>query len=301
LIWAWKAFALAAVCLLGLLAPTEASAGLSSCSLSTGSISFGSYDALARSQIDGSGTISATCTGTNTETINIELSGGNSGSCSTPRALNGGTTMDYQLYTESGRAVVWCAGTAVVSMTLTFTSKVKTITQSVTFYGRVFAAQNPAAGIYRDSLSARLRQASTGTQFAQNTVSAELNVNAACALSVGTLGFGSYSPGTTALGSANLGVRCTKGSSYNIALGAGQYAGGGTRRMLGPSSNYLGYELFRDSARAVLWGDGASFGAKVPGTGTGGDQSLTVHGRSAIPDSVLPGSYSDSVFVTVDY
>jgi spore coat protein U-like protein len=264
-------------------------------------MSFGSYDTLARSQVDGIGTITATCTGTNTETVNIELSGGNSGSCTTPRKLNSGTSMDYQLYTDSARTVPWCAGTAVLSTTFTFTSKVKTITQSMSFYGRVSAAQNPAAGIYRDTLTARLRQASSGTQFAQNTVSADIAVNAACALSVGTLGFGSYSPGTTALGSATLGVRCTNGSSYNIALGAGQYAGGGTRRMLGPSSNYLGYELFRDSGRTVLWGDGASFGAKVPGTGTGGDQSLTVHGRSAIPDSVLPGSYSDSVFVTVDY
>jgi spore coat protein U-like protein len=299
--WAWKALAVAAICLLGLLMPREASAGLTSCSLSTGGMSFGSYDSLARSQVDGIGTITATCTGTNTETVNIELSGGNSGSCTTPRKLNIGSTMDYQLYTDSARTGAWCTGTAVLSTTFTFTSRVKTITQSVSFYGRVFAAQNPAAGTYKDTLTARLRQASSGTAFAEVPLTSDLSVSAACMLSVGTLGFGSYSPGMTALGSATLGVRCTNGSSYSIALGAGQYAGGGTRRMLGPNSNYLGYELFRDSARAVLWGDGASFGAKVPGTGTGGDQSLTVHGRSAIPDSVLPGSYSDSVFVTVDY
>ena len=299
--WAWKAFALAAVCLLGLLAPSEASAGVSSCSLTTGGISFGAYDTLARSQVDGIGTITVTCTGTDTERINIELSGGNSNACTTPRKLSAGATMDYQLYTDSARTVGWCTGTAVLTQNFAFTKNTKTITHSISFYGRVFGPQNPAAGTYRDSLTARARQASTGTAFGSVTVSAELGVSPACALSVGTLGFGSYSPGTTALGSATLGVRCTNGSSYNIALGTGQYAGGGTRRMLGPNSNYLGYELFSDPGRSVLWGDGASFGAKLPGTGTGGDQSLTVHGRSAIPESVLPGSYSDSVFVTVDY
>lgn len=303
MMWPMKALAAAAICLLALLMPSSAPAALVSCSLSTSGVSFGSYDTLARTQVDAISSISVTCTGTDKDTVRVELSGGNTEPCANPRKLNSGTSasMTYQLYKDSGRSQLWCTGSGAISINFGFGSRVKTVTQAIPIYGRVLASQNPVVGTYSDRPLGRVFDQASGLAVAEASVPADVTVNAACALSVGTLGFGSYNPGTTATSSTTMSVRCTSGSSYNIALGAGQYAGGGTRRMLGPSSSYLGYELFSDAGRTTLWGDGASFGAMLPGNGTGDAQNITVHGRTVIGNTVRPGTYSDSVFVTVDY
>ena len=69
-----------------------------------------------------------------------------------------------------------------------------------------------------------------------------------------------------------------------------------------PGGALLAYDLFRDAARLLPWGDGTTLGARLPGVGTGSAQNLTVYGRiPAAQASAGAGDYGDSVIVTVEY
>jgi spore coat protein U-like protein len=166
-------------------------------------------------------------------------------------------------------------------------------------YGRVASAQNPAFGQYSDSLTITLKRG--GGTVATGTASISGVVSPVCSISAGTLGFNAYSSGTAALATAAVTVNCSSGGAWQVSLGAGSTASGGTRRMAGPASSFLAYQLFSDAARLVAWGDGTAHGARVSGTGTGSNQSLTVYGRIPAGQSVPAGSYADSVLVTVEY
>ena len=63
----------------------------------------------------------------------------------------------------------------------------------------------------------------------------------------------------------------------------------------------LGYQLYSDSLHSIVWGDGTSLSAVTPGVGTGSNQSLTVYGRLPTVTGAIPGTYTDTVTVTVTY
>jgi spore coat protein U-like protein len=90
-------------------------------------------------------------------------------------------------------------------------------------------------------------------------------------------------------------------ATYQVGLGVGTNSDATSRRMTGPSGALLGYRLYQDSPRTLLWGDGTTFGGRLAGTGSGANQALNVYGT--IPAGQVPpaGSYSDSVVVTVEY
>jgi spore coat protein U-like protein len=60
------------------------------------------------------------------------------------------------------------------------------------------------------------------------------------------------------------------------------------------------YGLYQDSARTQPWGNTVGTNT-TSGTGTGTAQTQTVYGRVAAQATPAPGSYSDSVVVTVGY
>jgi spore coat protein U-like protein len=92
--------------------------------------------------------------------------------------------------------------------------------------------------------------------------------------------------------------------SYAIALtsGTGSYAA----RQLASGADRLGYNLFKDSARTLVWGDGTS------GTSTLSDsytlavsptvRAYPVYGRIPGGQNLTKvGTYGDSITVTVTY
>ncbi|MDR2061502.1 MAG: spore coat U domain-containing protein [Acinetobacter sp.] len=111
----------------------------------------------------------------------------------------------------------------------------------------------------------------------------------------------------TALGAIN--TTCNPGLPYTIYLGDGSNRiAGGFRRMANSSSQYIPYQLYKDSNYSTVWdatGGTTNVGGSggVSNTGTGNAQSTNVYGR--IPQgttiSSTPGNYSDSVVVTVTY
>jgi spore coat protein U-like protein len=155
-------------------------------------------------------------------------------------------------------------------------------------------------------LPAFLPAAWAGT--ATGTFQVTATVVSSCSVSGTLLNFGSgIDPLAAAVpldASSTLSVVCTNTTPYAVALNAGTNAGGasnfGSRSMIS-NGHLLGYQLYRDSGRSSVWGDGTGGSATATGTGTGSTQSLTIYGRLPALSGVIPGSYTDTVTVTVTY
>ena len=95
-------------------------------------------------------------------------------------------------------------------------------------------------------------------------------------------------------------VQCANGTPYQIALDNGLHASGSTRQMTGGASEFIVYELYRDSGRTQRWG--ATLGTDtISATGNGSPQGTNVYGRVAPQATPSPSSYSDTITVSVWY
>ena len=122
----------------------------------------------------------------------------------------------------------------------------------------------------------------------------------ACTVSAVGVVFGSYNTfGTAPVDSTGtVTVACDITSlTYTIGLstGNGTYA---TRMMNGPSAT-LSYNLYLDPTRLIVWGDGSAGTSLVAGVNPG--LTHTVYGRIPALQNVAPGSYSDTIVVTVSF
>lgn len=146
-------------------------------------------------------------------------------------------------------------------------------------------------------------QAGTAT----NTLSSQTTVTTACNVSGSTLSFGStINPiGTVPIdATSTLTVECTNTTPFTLSLSAGINAGGITnfsQRQLKNGSYTLGYQLYTDPGRTTVWGDGTSGSATYGGNGTGGLLSVTIYGRLPSLTGTVPGTYTDTVTVTITY
>lgn len=108
---------------------------------------FGNY---AGNQLDGTSTITVTCT--SLTHYDVGLNNGANASGTQRRMLSGGDYLNYELYTASGRTIRWddIGGTTVVSGDGTG------LPQTLTVYGRIPANQNPPTGVYTDTINVTL-------------------------------------------------------------------------------------------------------------------------------------------------
>ena len=139
----------------------------------------------------------------------------------------------------------------------------------------------------------------SNTQTASMAVSATVNSN--CAISAGALAFGSYS-GSALTSTSTVSVTCTNTTAYAVGLNAGTGSSATvTNRLmtLASGTQTLGYGLYQDSGHATNWGNAT--GAWESGTGSGAAQTLTIYGQVPASQYPTPGSYSDTITVTVNY
>ncbi|MBN9206916.1 spore coat U domain-containing protein [Methylibium petroleiphilum] len=148
----------------------------------------------------------------------------------------------------------------------------------------------------------------TAAGTATGSFQVQATVASACTVSGSLLNFGgSIDPLVSAVpidASSTLTVRCTNTTPYTVALDAGIHAGGAAvfgNRNMSNGAQTIGYQLYLDAGRATVWGNGTASSSTVPGTGTGSNQSLTIYGRLPSLTGVVPGSYSDTVTVTISY
>jgi len=133
-------------------------------------------------------------------------------------------------------------------------------------------------------------------------LSISATVVSSCAVTAGTLAFGSYDP--TASGNVDqdgsFTVACTKGTVATVGLNAGLNASGGARRMSN-GTDFLTYELYKETGRTNVWGESGGAARTLPAAPSNVSQAVNVHGRVAPAQNVGVGSYNDTVLITVTF
>ena len=126
------------------------------CTVSTITTNFGNYSLFDASPNDTTGNVEVTCTADDSLDVdyNIELNGGDALSFNPRKMSNGGNTLDYNLYTNSGRSIVWGDGTgATVKVNDSYTLAQTNEVRNYTVYGRIPAFQNVPVGTYNDTIT----------------------------------------------------------------------------------------------------------------------------------------------------
>jgi spore coat protein U-like protein len=133
-------------------------------------------------------------------------------------------------------------------------------------------------------------------------------VQATCSAAATTLAFSAYTPGAGAISNnSTISVKCTKNTPYTISLNGGATTGGTIgQRLMASGANTLQYNLFTTAAFSQIFGDGTGTSKTVAGTGAGVATANTVTVFGQLPDSAanqatVPGSYADTITVTVTY
>ncbi len=126
-------------------------------------------------------------------------------------------------------------------------------------------------------------------------------------VSVTDVNFGIYDTlsGSALNSTGSLTVTCTTFDIVTTSIGASPNSGGfNPRRMRNPSTGeLLDYNLYRDSSRTQIWGNGTQ------GTYTttniiwygGGSFTRTIYGRIPGGQDVGVGNYSDLLVITINF
>jgi spore coat protein U-like protein len=168
------------------------------------------------------------------------------------------------------------------------------MTPSVRSRGCVAAV---GAALLLASASAPRAATSTATMTVQMTITATCTVNSATALNFGTQGVLTTNVDQT----STIQVTCTNTTPYNIGLDAGTGTGAtvATRKMTS-GANTVNYTLYSNSTRTTVWGNTVGTDTAAA-TGNGSAQSYTVYGRVPPQAAPAPGTYTDTITVTVTY
>ncbi|MCI0466359.1 MAG: spore coat U domain-containing protein [Beijerinckiaceae bacterium] len=295
------------------------------CSFTISDIHFGNIDLSTNSEFTATGTLTATCFEENTtQTITVcpSIGGGTggAGSSGTERyMLNGANQLIYNLYQDAAMTQVW--GSMYWAFppqppSWVFAKPGFTVVATRTIYARIPAGQTALpTGTYSSSFSginARIEykagpeSCSTIHNSADGTADVSFSVTAtnapSCSVSATALNFGSAGVLATNRDATNtVNVTCNNGTPYTVALDGGQTgAADPTQRKMALGGNQVTYALYRDSARSLPWGSTSGIDT-LSATGTGSVQPHTVYGRVPPQTTPQPGTYTDTIVVTVTY
>jgi spore coat protein U-like protein len=159
----------------------------------------------------------------------------------------------------------------------------------------IAATATRLAGICTLGFLALLTSTPASAATATTTFAVTATVQATCSVSATAMGFGTYDA-VVATSTSTVTVTCTNTTPYSVGLDKGQASGATTsNRSMMASSVLLGYGLFSDS------GHTANFVTTGGINGTGTAQPITIYGQIPAGEYVTPGSYSDTITVTVTY
>ncbi len=329
----WRRAA-AMLLVLGLLA-WSGLARADTCEATMTDINFGTVNPIAGRDVYASGTLTVTCTWTLlsptppllllpavTACVNLGIGSGGGG---LPRYLSagGGQRLAFDLYTANSyaNAAVWggpaLPGTSPIPVQFAAVLKLGSVSQSFPIYGRIPASALAGVGttggastVYGSSFSGHgtVAFAFTGvlTQpcTSGGSTAFSFNVHATvandCVIQAGSLDFGNNSVlSTTRRSSAALGVQCTADNPYRIVLDGGQNGTVAGRKMKNPVTGETVSYTLSTSVDGPAWGDGSQGTITAGGLGTGGLQSVPVHGAVPAQRTPSPGSYRDTVTATI--
>jgi spore coat protein U-like protein len=128
----------------------------SSCGVSATGIAFGGYNIFDTVPRDSTGNITVQCQGVQPNrpvTVTVSISTGSSGSYAVRQMVSstGSDRLNYNVYTNSARTIVWGNGTGG-SSTLSATLD-RTTPWTTSIHGRIPPRQNVSVGSYSDALT----------------------------------------------------------------------------------------------------------------------------------------------------
>lgn len=275
---------------------------------------FGQPVANPTAQTDSTATVTVTCAG-NGAVKNTPIKVCLLATPNPQRVLrNGVSALRYGLSHDSGRSLP-LGDTAPYLSTQVVLGDPPQVSAQATFtlYGRIEPGQvGLAGGLHADSVSL---QARVSTQLGGDCSALPLKTTAtlaaraqlasgSCSIMAGDLSFGvARSLDNSLDGSTALGVTCTASTPYAVTLNGGTVGNDVARRRMGRNgvagADDIGYQLFSDSGRVRVWGDGP--GQAVAGVGTGMPITHPVFGRVAAQATPLAGVYQDTVTATISY
>jgi spore coat protein U-like protein len=303
-----------------------------SCSIGTGTGSYGNVSILSGAADDSSSTFTTSCTGTANQTVRlcIEWGAGNSPDGSGNRLLHSSTgSLLHDFFTTSARTTIWGSWGSQLPAYTPYPNGFQqdlplgsagSNSIVLTVYGRVYANQQtapPGSYSWSSGGSPSLQYgyaSSTSCPVGGKTTSSSgstwtATVLADANVSVTSMNFGSTSLSSNIDSTATITLQATNTTPYSIGLDNGVNASGSQRRVrLGATSSYLNYNLYTDSARTGLWTTTSSTtsctggaGTCITGTGTGSNQTVTVYGR--VPTQTVPtaGVFNDTVVITITF
>ena len=122
----------------------------SNCIVAANPIAFGDVDVTSGSNVDGSGTISVTCTSGTAWAATADAGVGVGATLGARKMTSGANLLDYSLYTDSAGGTLWGDGTTGSAISDTGSGSA----QSKTFYGRVPSGQaSLPSGAYADTVT----------------------------------------------------------------------------------------------------------------------------------------------------
>jgi spore coat protein U-like protein len=277
----------------GLFLCRSAAAEAATCTISTASMNLSVYTGVLSTT--GTTTVTVTCTQGFSYRILMGIGSG-SGATQTNHKVTGpsSNTLQYNMFRNSTRTLNWgqTIGTDTINSTGTGSA------QTFTIYPRLPAGQSGPPGTYTDQVT--MAVAGSGV-YRTTSFTVTATILPSCTITSASLGFGTY-VGVVKDASAIITVRCSKGTAYNVGLNAGAAPGAtvSTRKMTGPGSALLSYNLFRDTGRTINWGNTIGTDTRT-GTGSGTNESVYVYGRLPPQQRATPGAYTDTVIATITY
>lgn len=311
------AFALAMVLLIALVCwggPADAQ----SCTL-TANMAFGSINPISGAPTLAQSTVTFNCTGFATPYVRACANLGDD--TTTPRELTGpgGAKMRYGLYQDAARTTIW--GSAWHSnppLYVDIALSGGAGTAQVPFYGSVLANQTDSpVGSYSATITSAtllgfgytttpptcVINGYTSSQSFQ--VASTGSVAGDCVISATNIDFGQVGLLAGAINTTGvITTTCTKTTAYTLSMNAGTGAGASlpSRKLTrSGGADTITYALYRDAARTQVWGDGTAGSTTVTGTGTGVAQTATVYGTIPAQAAPKPGTYNDTITVTVTF
>jgi len=295
-----------------------------SCTFSMQNIDFGTINLAANVNFDINATFQASCSGIAGRTVrvcpNFGAGSGGVAAGGNPRYMLSGTTqLRYNIYRNNARTTVWGSrfwGFAPTPPTVNVTLNGAGV-GSATFVarGRIPSGQTSLpTGIYTSSFAGShtlvaYAYSTVGNCAAIGTTNATqvpftvtANNNSSCTVSATTLDFGNRGVLDANIDATNqITVTCSSAVPYTVSLNGGSSgASDPTQRKMSLGPTQITYGIYRDAGRSQPWG--STIGTNtVAGTGTGSAQVLTGYGRVPPQTTPAPGTYTDTIVVTVTY
>ena len=130
------------------------------CTIAANGVAFGVYDPTLTAPTDSTGNVTVRCThsGGGASRINytVSLSAGGSGDVARRQMRAGTATLDYNLYRDAARSLIWGTGTGgsgLVSGAVTVNRGHFQVSEvAYPIYGRIPAQQAIATGLYTDAI-----------------------------------------------------------------------------------------------------------------------------------------------------